>query len=235
MPEPLTPDERNAVTGPQTPGQRRAAARARRASARPRSASSTLLPRRAVAKRSSSARSRAGGSSAISALAASMRNFGLVVRAGGPRRSHASSLRSSCWRRSSRARRLAVALGAREHVGRVAALVLVDRAVGDLPRRGAHRVQEPAVVGHDQHRAAPRRQVARQPVDRLRRPGGWWARPAAAARGRPAAGARARRAGARRPESPRSACRCPARSAPAPRRPCSPSSTPRKALSPAHS
>ena len=56
-----------------------------------------------MAKRSSSARSRASGSSAISALAASIRNFGFDVRAGGPRRSHASSLRISCWRRSSRA------------------------------------------------------------------------------------------------------------------------------------
>ncbi len=67
------------------------------------SASSTVLPSRAVAKRSSSTLSRAGGSSAISALAASIRNRGLEVRAGGPRRSQASSLRSSSCRRSSRA------------------------------------------------------------------------------------------------------------------------------------
>ena len=45
------------------------------------------------------------------------------VRAGGPRRSQASSLRSSFWRRSSRDAACRVALGARQHVGRVAALV----------------------------------------------------------------------------------------------------------------
>ena len=56
-----------------------------------------------------------------------MRNFGLEVRAGGPRRSQASSLRSSCWRRLLARGRLAVALGPGQHVGRVAALVLVDR------------------------------------------------------------------------------------------------------------
>ena len=64
-------------------------------------------------------------------------------------------------------RGLAVALGAGEHVGRVAALVLVDLGVGDLPRRGAHGVQEPAVVGDDEHRPAARREVAREPVDAL--------------------------------------------------------------------
>ena len=63
-----------------------------------------------------------------------MRNFGLDVRAGGPRRSQASSLRSSCWRRSSRAASCRVALGAREHVGRVAALVLVHARRRRPPR-----------------------------------------------------------------------------------------------------
>ena len=40
----------------------------------------------------------------------------------------------SCWRRSSRAASLAVALGAGQHVGRVAALVLVDRRRRPPPR-----------------------------------------------------------------------------------------------------
>ena len=113
-----------------------------------------------MAKRSSSARSRGSGSSAISALAASMRNFGLDVRAGGPRRSQASSLRSSWRRRSSRAAACAVALGAGEHVGRVAALVLVDGAVGDLPGGRADGVEEPAVVGDHEQRAAARGEMA---------------------------------------------------------------------------
>ena len=111
--------------------------------------------------------SRAGGSSAISALAASIRNLGLEVRAGGPRRSQASSLRTS-WLASVFARRpLAVALGTGEHVGRVAALVLVDRSGGDLPGLGADGVEEPAVVGDDEHRAVARGEVAREPGDRL--------------------------------------------------------------------
>ena len=61
----------------------------------------------------------------------------------------------------------AVALGAREHVGRVAALVLVHRRVDDLPGVRADRVEEPAVVGDDQHRAVARGQMAGQPGDRL--------------------------------------------------------------------
>ena len=100
-------------------------------------------------------------------MAASIRNFGLDVRAGGPRRSQASSLRTSWRRRSSRAASLAVALGAREHVRRVAALVAVDRAVGDLPGGGADGVEEPAVVGDDEQRAGARGQMPREPVDRL--------------------------------------------------------------------
>ena len=59
------------------------------------STSYTSLPSRDVANLVSSTRSRGGGSSAISAFAASIRNFGFEVRAGGPRRSHASSLRTS--------------------------------------------------------------------------------------------------------------------------------------------
>ena len=102
LPEPLTP-----TSATRSPGPRRHV-RSRSSGSSPKAcemstASSTLSPSRAVAKRSSSARSRTSGSSAIRALAASMRNFGFAVRAGGPRRSHASSLRSSWRRRSSRA------------------------------------------------------------------------------------------------------------------------------------
>ena len=79
-----------------------------------------------MAKRSSSTLSRASGSSAISALAASMRNFGLRRArrrpAAQPRQLLAQQLPAARVARG----RLAVALGAREHVGRVAALVLVD-------------------------------------------------------------------------------------------------------------
>ncbi len=62
-------------------------------------------------------------------------------------------------------RRLPLALGAREHVGRVAALVLVHVGVGDLPRVRADGVQEPAIVGDDQDRPAARREMPREPVD----------------------------------------------------------------------
>ena len=41
------------------------------------------------------------------------------------------------------------------------------RAVGDLPRVGADGVEEPAIVGDDQHRAAAGREVVREPVDAL--------------------------------------------------------------------
>ena len=58
-------------------------------------------------------------------------------------------------------------LGTREHVRRVAALVLVHGGVRDLPRERADGVQEPAVVGDDEHRAAARGEMAREPVDAL--------------------------------------------------------------------
>ncbi|CAB4940787.1 unannotated protein [freshwater metagenome] len=58
---------------------------------------------------------------------------------------------------------LAVALRTRQHVGRVAALVLVDGAVDDLPRGGADGVEEPPVVGDDDHRAAPLREEPGEP------------------------------------------------------------------------
>ena len=167
LPEPLTPTSADAVARAQAPGHVARARACRRTRRDTSTASSTLSPSRAVAKRSSSTRSRTSGSSAISSLAASMRNFGFDVRAGGPRRSHASSLRSSWLAAVLAGGGLAVALGAREHVGRVAALVLVDLAVGDLPGRGAHGVEEPAVVGHDEHRPAARGEVAREPVDAL--------------------------------------------------------------------
>ena len=60
-----------------------------------------------------------------------------------------------------------LALGAGEHVRGVAALVPVDGAVGHLPRGRADRVEEPAVVGDDEQRAAARGEMAREPVDGL--------------------------------------------------------------------
>ena len=47
---------------------------------------------------------------------------------------------------------LSVALHALQHVGRVTALERLDHAVVDLPRVGAHGVQEPAVVGDNRQR-----------------------------------------------------------------------------------
>ena len=102
------------------------------------------------------------------------------------------------------------ALRAGEHVGRVAALVLVDRGVRDLPRERGDGVQEPAIVGDDEHRAAPRGEVLARASPRPRRRGGWSARRAAAARGGRAASWPARSGAARRRRAARSSC--PARS-----------------------
>jgi hypothetical protein len=95
-----------------------------------------------------------------------MRNFGLDVRAGGPRRSHASSLRSRFCRRASAAAACRSARPWPARPGRVPALVRPDtHAVGDLPGAGAHRVEEPPVVGDHHQRAAPRSRRCRQPGD----------------------------------------------------------------------
>ena len=59
------------------------------------------------------------------------------------------------------------ALGPGQHVGRVPAVELADGAVADLPRPLAHRVEEPAIVGDDEQRAAPDAQVLGQPGDAL--------------------------------------------------------------------
>ncbi len=103
----------------------------------------------------------------MSALAASMRKRGLDVRAGGPRRSQASSLRTQVAPARLGDRSRPIALGLRQHVGRVATVVGRDRAAADLPRRLADRVQEPAVVGDDEQRPAASAQVLGQPVDSL--------------------------------------------------------------------
>ena len=113
-----------------------------------------MRPSRAGASARSSTAVRGGGTSAISASAASMRNFGLDVRAGGPRRSQASSLRSRFCRRASLADGLPVALGPGQHVGGVAAVELRTAPSATSQVRSHDRVQEPAVVGDDQQRAA---------------------------------------------------------------------------------
>ena len=56
-------------------------------------------------------------------------------------------------------RLLAVALGAGQYVCRVATLITVDARVRDLPGSGADGVEEPAVVGHDEHRPATPREM----------------------------------------------------------------------------
>ena len=93
----------------------------------------------------------------MSVLAASMRNLGFEVRAGGPRRSQASSLRSRFLRRGD-ACRLPGSLGTGQHIGGVAAIVGVDRAVVHLPHPSADRVEEPPVVTDHDHRHAPAQQ-----------------------------------------------------------------------------
>ena len=55
----------------------------------------------------------------------------------------------------------------REHVGGVPTVVRRDAAALDLPRVGADRIEEPAVVGHDDERAGPVDHVLGEPVDRL--------------------------------------------------------------------
>ena len=57
-----------------------------------------------------------------------------------------------------------LAFGPGQGPGRVPALVGEHALVHDLPGRGAHRVEEPAVVGDHHERAAPGQQVAGQPV-----------------------------------------------------------------------
>ena len=107
----------------------------------------------------------------MSWVAASMRNLGFDVRAGAPRRSHASSLRRMLRRFVSATVRLALSLHALQHVGRVAALERVDGAVVHLPHPRAHRIEEPAVVRHEQQAARvarpPRGQVRGEPRDAL--------------------------------------------------------------------
>ena len=157
------------------------------------------------ANRCSANGSRGGGSSAISSLAASMRNFGLLVRAGGPRRSHASSLRSRFCRRSSVDGRQPRALGLGQHVGRVAAVVGVDLALGDLPGlRGRPRRGTTGRASRPRARRARHGAGARRASPPPRRRGGWWARPAAAGRGRRRAAARQRDPA---PLAPGHACR----------------------------
>ncbi len=59
-------------------------------------------------------------------------------------------------------------LGTGQHVGGITAVVGVDRAAVHLPRPGAHRVQEPAVVAdHHQRLGRLRSQVPGQPADHL--------------------------------------------------------------------
>ena len=160
-------DERDPVARAEPPRdvpQQRPRRRTRRDTS---SASSTLSPRRAVAKRSSSARvARLGlvGDQRVGGLDAELRLRRPRRRpAAQPGELLAQQLLAALVARG----RMPVALGAGEDVGRVAALVLVHAAVGDLPGRGADRVEEPAVVRHDQQRAAARREMAREPVDAL--------------------------------------------------------------------
>ena len=110
-----------------------------------------------------------------------------------------------------------------QRVGRVAAVVGVHVAVGDLPRRGADLVEEPPVVGDDDQAAGARPARTRPARRRPRRRGGWWARrgpagPAAGSAARPAPPGGARRRTSGRPGRPGRAGPARARSAPSGRR-----------------
>ncbi len=129
--------------------------------------SMTSLPSRWAAKRCSSIRSRGGGTSSISWLAASMRNFGFAVRAGRTATQPGELLLDELLAALLGGAGLALALRLGQHERRVAALVGVDHAVVDLPRRLADLVEEPAVVGDDDERAGRGDEVAGQPGDGL--------------------------------------------------------------------
>ena len=59
----------------------------------------------------------------------------------------------------------ALALGAREHPRRVATVVAVDDPVGDLPGLLDDGIEEPAIMGDDEQRSAPCSEVSGEPVD----------------------------------------------------------------------
>ena len=105
-----------------------------------------------------------------------------------PRRSQASSLRSRLLRRSSVTAADAVALGAGQHVRRVAAVVGVDlrrRATSQVVVATASRNQRSWVTTTSALPARGRGSAGARPARRRpRRRGGWWARRAAARRGR---------------------------------------------------
>ncbi len=197
MPAPLTPTSPTRSPGPSRQVACASSLRRRARDPRPRGRSRPCrdaAPRTAPAR----ARSRGGGSSAISTFAASMRNLGLAVRAGAPRRSQASSLRARFCRRLSVAAACRGPLRLGQHVGGVAAVVLVDGPVVHLPGAVAHRVEEPAVVGDDDERPHRVRPGAGPASRRPRRRGGWSARPGRAGRDRRAAAVTASTVAARR-------------------------------------
>jgi hypothetical protein len=92
---------------------------------------------------------------------------GLLVRAGStatqPRQLLAHEVLASLLRR----RRLPLALGLGEDVRGVAAVVGIDGAIVQLPRRVTDGVEEPPVVRDDDQRARRGGQVPGEPVDRL--------------------------------------------------------------------
>ena len=166
LPEPLTPTSAKRSPGPSRQvTSRRAACRRRRARRARRRC--TLLPRRdggEAQQLGPVARLGLVGDQRVGGLDPELRLGGARRRAAAqPRELLAQQLLAALFAR----RGLARALGAGEHVGRVAALVLVDRGVGDLPGERADGVQEPAIVGDDEHRAAARGEVVREPVDAL--------------------------------------------------------------------
>src|SRR5699024_9149991 len=66
-----------------------------------------------------------------------------------------------------RYRRETFPLGTRVDPVGITTLVLLDAAVDDLPGLRTDRVQEPAIVGHHNHRDITRQQMVREPTDTL--------------------------------------------------------------------
>ena len=160
-------DQRDSIARAEPPGDLAQHRRARRRTpTRPRRRAPSS-PSRAAEKRSSSTRSRGSGSSAISAVG----RLDAELRLGGARRRptpQPGQLLAQHGLAALLAHRVHPRpLGPRQHVRGVAALVLLNAAVHHLPGGRAHRVQEPAVMGDHEHRAAPRGQMPRQPVDAL--------------------------------------------------------------------
>ena len=175
------------------------------------SRSTTSLPSRAVASDGSSTLSRSCGTSAISCVGRVDAELRLRRARGGTPAQPRQLLADQVLPLGLDDGGLPVPLHPLQDVRGVPALERLDDPVMDLPGRGAHLVEEPAVVGDDQQPPGvcgpAALQVRGEPGDRPRRPGGWSARPARGRRRRRRAAGPGQRGGAARRESvPSRAC-----------------------------